>query len=127
MAGGDSANDRSDDSNNLNNNGCSDPTCGNGYSSDCDYFFAQPLCRNVSGISVVQILEDFAGDFSGGWIFSGHFFPQSEARRSAKKIRRPNKQKIRERSVLPSIKPTPTIFMSHFHSILFLAFFVTFS
>ena len=37
-------------------------------------FLARPLCRNVSGIFVVQILEDFAGDFPRG--FFGHFFPQ---------------------------------------------------
>ena len=34
-------------------------------------FLARPLCRNVSGIFVVQISEDFAGDFPGGlfWVF----------------------------------------------------------
>ena len=28
---------------------------------------AWPLCRNVSGIFVALILEDFAGDFPGGF------------------------------------------------------------
>ena len=32
------------------------------------YLLARPLCRNVSGIFAVQILEDFAGDFPGGFL-----------------------------------------------------------
>ena len=31
---------------------------------------ARPLCRNVSGILVVQILEDFAGDSPGGFLWA---------------------------------------------------------
>ena len=38
----------------------------------CLNFLAWPLCRNVSGIFAVEILEDFAGDFPGG-LFWAHF------------------------------------------------------
>ena len=62
---------------------------------------ARPLCRNVSGIFVVQILEDFAGDFPGGFFWA--LFPhKNEEKKSGdkirEKIRRPknkNPQKIR--------------------------------
>ena len=47
---------------------------------------AWPLCRNVSGIFAVQIWEDFAGDFPGG--FSGH----SCLQKRGENIRRQNPQ-----------------------------------
>ena len=47
---------------------------------------ARPLCRNVSGNLVVQILEDFAGDFPGGF-FWALFFHKNEEKKSGDKIR----------------------------------------
>ena len=67
---------------------------------------AQPLCRNVSGIFVVQFLEDFAGDFPGGffWHFSHKNEEKNPATKSAKKSGG-SKIKIREKSILPKIGP----------------------
>ena len=64
---------------------------------------ARRLCRNVSEIFVVYILEDFAGDFRGG--FFSALFPtkmrrKNPATKSAKKSGGP-KIKIRGKSVLP--------------------------
>ena len=64
-------------------------------------FSARPLCRNVSGIFVVQILEDFAGDFPGG--FSWALFPtkmqrKNPATKSAKKSGGLNKNPRKFRS-----------------------------
>ena len=47
---------------------------------------ARPLCRNVSGIFVVLILEDFAGDFPGGF-FWALFSHKNEEKKSGDKIR----------------------------------------
>ena len=41
---------------------------------------AWPLCGNVSGIFVVYILEDFAGDFSGGFFWA--LFPTKMRRKN---------------------------------------------
>ena len=41
---------------------------------------ARPLSRNVSGIFVVQILEDFAGDFPGGFFWA--LFPTKMRRKN---------------------------------------------
>ena len=64
-------------------------------------------CRNVSGIFVALILEDFAGDFPGE-IF-GHFLSQKRrkdlATKSTKKTSGGSKLKIRERSILPKSDP----------------------
>ena len=69
---------------------------------------AQPLCRNVSGISVISILEDFARDFPGG--FLGTFLP---ATKSGDKIRW-LKTKIGGESVLPRIGPNKRgLFTTH--------------
>ena len=48
---------------------------------------ARPLCRNVSGIFVVQVLEDFAGDFLGG------FFLALFLKKVRENIRRENPRK----------------------------------
>ena len=70
-------------------------------------FLARPLCRNVSGIFVVQILEDFAGDFIGGFFWA--LFPTKMRRKNpatkSAKISGGPKIKIREKSVLPRSDP----------------------
>ena len=54
--------------------------------SALDILLAQPLCRNASGIFVVQVLEDFAGDFPGGFLWA--LFPhKNEEKKSGHKIR----------------------------------------
>ena len=68
---------------------------------------ARPLCRNVSGIFVVKILEDFAGDLPGGFFWA--LFPtkmrrKNPATKSAKKSGS-SKIEIREKSVLPKSDP----------------------
>ena len=79
----------------------------------CQFFWgpkslARPLCRNVSRTFVVYILEDFAGDFPGGF-FWAPFFPTKMRRKKSgdrirEKIRRP-KIKIRKKSALPKTDP----------------------
>ena len=77
------------------------------YLNSVQQMLARPLCRNVSGIFVVPILEDFAGDFPGGFFWAPfptkmrRKIPASEIR---EKIRRPQKKK-REKSVLPKTDP----------------------
>ena len=64
---------------------------------------ARPLCRNVSGIFVLSILEDFPGDFLGGFfwpLFPTKMRRKNPARKSAKKSGG-SKIEIREKSVLP--------------------------
>ena len=65
------------------------------------------LCRKLSGIFVVLNLEDFAGDFPGGFFWA--LFPtkmrrKNPATKSAKKSGG-SKIKIREKSVLPKSDP----------------------
>ena len=60
---------------------------------------ARTLCRNVSGIFVVSILEDLAGAFPGGFFWA--LFPtkmriKNPATKSAKKIRRPKNKNPRK-------------------------------
>ena len=57
---------------------------GRGLDRDDLSFLARPLRRSVSGIFVVQILEDFAGDFLQD--FSGHFPHKNEEKKSSDKI-----------------------------------------
>ena len=66
---------------------------------------AQPLCRNVSGIFVVYILKDFAGDFPGGFFWA--LLPtkmRKSGDKSAQKSGGP-KAKIREKSGVPKTGP----------------------
>ena len=56
----------------------------------------------MSGIFAVQILEDFAGGFLGG--FSGHFFTQKTRRKNPARKSGGSKIKIHEKSVLPRTK-----------------------
>ena len=70
---------------------------------------ARPLCRKSSAIFVVSILEDFAGDFPGGFFWA--LFPtklkrENPATKSAKKKSGGSKIKIcEEKSVLPKTGP----------------------
>ena len=73
---------------------------------------ARPLCRNVSGIFVVGIWEDFAGDFPR--IFLGTFSHKNKERKSGDRIREKKpgslEIKIREKSVLPKTDPNLNLY-----------------
>ena len=81
-------------------------------------WLARPLCRNVSGIFLVEIyfLEDFAANFRGGFCWA--LFPhKNKDRKSSEKIRekiRRLKIEIREKSVLPKTDPNKcSLFILH--------------
>ena len=73
------------------------------------HFLPRPICRNVLEDFCCTNLEDFPGDFPGGFFFFWALFPtkmrrENPARKSAKKSGG-SKIKIREKSVLPKAGP----------------------
>ena len=79
------------------------------------YLLGRPLCRNVSGILTVYILEDFAGDFLEDF-FRALFPPQKRGetirRQNLRKEKKSGSSKIKI-SKKKKVLPKPTLKLRH--------------